>query len=100
MNNKQKNWVIDNSYYNSEVVTCNVFCLEINKNRKIYLIDKAPFTYTFSCGANSEYSFTGSFFKKNVKTVEEAKQWLEKFADAWFSDNQTKVRELDNSILL
>ena len=80
---KPSPWVKTNDYYNREVVKCDVYTKQITKKRKIHLQDSENFTYTFSCGAHSEYSFTGSFFGTTVKTLEQAMEYLDKFAPLW-----------------
>lgn len=97
----ENQWVKTNDYYNREVVTCDVWSKKIGSKRTIYLQDDGNFTYTFSCGANSDYSFTGSFFNTKVKTLKEAMDWIDKFTPLHFSstrENNVKLKELKNSI--
>lgn len=82
-----KIWTKTNDYYNREVVKEDVYSRKCRYG-KIFLID-APgsFTYTFSCGANSEYSFTGCFWRyPKISNVNQAMDVLDKLAVLWFSD--------------
>ena len=83
-----KKWTKTNDYYNREVVTQDVWSRKCRRG-KIYVIDKAPFTYTFSCGANSDYSFTGCFFGcSKITTVEQATEVIDQIAVRWFNDRE------------
>ncbi len=95
-------WKKTNNYYNRDVITSDVWSYQITKKRTIYLIDdpESNFTYTFSCGANSDYSFTNCFFQTTIKTLDDAKDYLVKFADAWLADNRKEYRRLKQSIEL
>lgn len=85
MSNKM--WTKTNDYYNRETVNEDVYSRKCRYG-KIFLIDApSSFTYTFSCGANSEYSFTGSFLGcPKISNVNQAMDVLDKFAVLWFSD--------------
>jgi hypothetical protein len=99
----EHNWVKTNDYYNREVVTCDVWSKKIGAKRTIYLQDGGCFTYTFSCGANSDYSFTGSFFGTNVKTLQQAMDWIDSFTPLHFlstRENLEKLEKLRKSIKL
>lgn len=78
-------WKKTNDYYNREVVSCDVYSRPASKGRgrsgMIYVMDKDNFTYTFSMGANSDYSFTGCFFEcAKIKTVEDAMNAINEIA--------------------
>ena len=76
-------WTKTNDYYNREVVTQDVWSRKCHRG-KIYVIDKVPFTYTFSCGANSDYSFSGCFHGcSKIKTVERAMEVIDRIAPVW-----------------
>lgn len=78
-------WTKTNDYCNREVVKEDVWSRKCRRG-KIYVIDKAPFTYTFSCGANSEYSHTGCFFGySKITTVERAMEAINKIAPVWLN---------------
>lgn len=97
----EQQWIKTNDYYNREVVTCDVWSKKIGAKRTIYLQDGGNFTYTFSCGANSDYSFTGSFFGTKVKTLQDAMDWIDAFTPLHFSgtrENRIKLKELRDSI--
>lgn len=91
-------WIKTNDYYNREVVTCDVWSKQISKKRTIYLQDKAEgsfrFMYTFSCGASSDFSFSGCFSSTKIDTLDKAKEYLDKFAPLWFSDDYQGIKEL------
>ncbi|MBF0648730.1 hypothetical protein IR083_07850 [Dysgonomonas sp. GY75] len=79
------NWIKTNDHYNREVVTQDVWSRKCRRG-KIYVIDKAPFTYTFSCGANSDYSMTGCFFGcTKIATVEQAMKAIDRIAPVWLN---------------
>ena len=96
----ENNWIKTNDYYNREVVICDVWSKKITKKRTIYLIDSKElnFMYTFSCGANSEYSFTGSFFNTTIDTLEKAMEYLDKFQKYYFSNSKFNLKKLKESI--
>ncbi|NDW08759.1 hypothetical protein [Dysgonomonas sp. 520] len=76
-------WTKTNDYYNREVVKEDVWSRKCRRGR-IYVIDKTPFTYTFSCGANSDFSHTGCFFRHSkITTVEQAMNVIDIIADRW-----------------
>jgi hypothetical protein len=96
-------WVKTNDYYNREVVTCDVWSKKLTDKRTIYLMDSKEknFSYTFSCGANSDYSFSGSFFGTTIDTLEKAMAYLDKFERLWFnysSGSSKSLKELRESI--
>lgn len=91
---------IEDHIYNKKVVNCDVYVLRITKKRNIYLMDKENFSYTFSCGANSEYSFSGSFYGTSITTLEDAKEYLLKFQKSYFRDDYKALRVLRESIRL
>lgn len=93
-------WNKTNDYYDRNVVTCDVWSKVYSTRRAIYIMDSKDkhFQYTFSCGANSDYSFTGSFYETNVTTLEQAIEYLNKFAPLWFADNYQGIRELKATI--
>jgi hypothetical protein len=100
-NTMENQWVKTNDYYNREVVTCDVWSKKIGAKRTIYLQDSGNFMYTFSCGASSDYSFTGSFFGTKVKTLQQAMDWLDAFTPLHFSstrENLSKLKKLKESI--
>lgn len=80
-------WIKTNDYYNREVVTEDVWSRKC-KRGKIYLIDKpGSFTYTFSCGPNSDYSFTGCLFDcTQITTIEQAMTVVDEIATKWLND--------------
>lgn len=79
-------WTKTNDYYNRKAVTEDVWSRKC-KRGKIYVIGKAPFTYTFSCGAGSDYSFTGCFYGcSKITTVEQAMEAIDKIAPLWLND--------------
>jgi len=83
-----ENWTKTNDYYNREVVTQDVWSRKCTRG-KIYVINKAPFTYTFSCGANSDYSFTGCFHGcSKVTSVEIAMKVINDIAAKWLNDQE------------
>lgn len=97
----EQQWIKTNNYYNREVVTCDVWSKKISGKRTIYLQDTNNFMYTFSCGASSDYSFTGSFYGTNIKTLKDAMDWIDKFAPLHFSTDSKsflKRKELRESI--
>ncbi len=65
----------------------NLWHMQWSKNRTIILRNDDSFHYTFSCGNNSEYSFSGCFFNTTIKSLDEAKAFLNKFIPLWFSDS-------------
>lgn len=84
------NWNKTNDHYNREVVTEDVWSRKCRRG-KIYVIDKAPFTYTFSCGANSDYSFTGCFFGcSKITTAEQAMNVVDQIATLWLNGKSYK----------
>lgn len=93
-------WNKTNDYYNREVVTCDVWSKVFSSRRAIYVMDSKDkhFMFTFSCGANSDYSFSGSFYQTTISSVEEAMEYLDKFAPLWFSDDFQGLRTLKESI--
>jgi hypothetical protein len=80
-------WSKTNDYYNREAVTQDVWSRKCRRG-KIYLIDNpCTFTYTFSCGANSDYSFTGCLAGCNkVTSVEQAMAVIDKIAAGWLNN--------------
>ena len=90
------NWIKTNDYYNREVVTCDVWSKKLTEKRTIYLMDSKEnhFTYTFSCGASSDYSFTGCFFKTTIDTLEKAMAYLNEFEKHHFSYSTTSRNAL------
>lgn len=79
-------WTRTNDYYNREEIPHDVWSRKCRRG-KIYVIDKAPFTYTFSCGANSDYSFTGCLFGcSKITAVEQAMEVIDIIADLWFNN--------------
>ena len=79
-------WNKTNDYYNRDVVTSDVWSRKCRYG-KIYVIDNKDFTYTFSCGANSDYSFTGCFFGlSKITTVQQAMSVIDVIAILHFSD--------------
>jgi hypothetical protein len=95
-------WLKTNNYYNREVVICDVWSKKISEKRTIYLQDSKEdyFTYTFSCGAHSQYSFTGCFFGTSIDTLEKAMEWLDKFAELHFLNKINEIKKLRESIKL
>ena len=95
-------WIKTNNYYNREIVKCDVWSKQISKLRTIYLQDskESSFQFTFSCGASSDFSFTGCFYLTNIDTIEKAKDYLNKFAPLWFSDNFKGIKELKDTIVV
>lgn len=93
-------WTKTNNYYNREVVTCDVYSKKLANGRGvIYLQDSEHFIYTFSCGASNAYSFTGCFYNTTVKTIEQAQEYLDKFAPLHFMyTRQEELRTLKQSI--
>lgn len=93
-------WIKTNNYYNRDVVSCDVWSKVLSSRRTIYIMDSFDnnFKYTFSCGANSEFSFSGSFFNTTITTLEQAIEFLNKFSPLWFSDDYKGIRELNESI--
>ena len=93
-------WNKTNNYYNRDVVTCDVWSKVFSTRRAIYIMDSQDrnFMYTFSCGANSDYSFSGSFYGTTVTTLEQAMDYLDKFAPLWFADNYQGIRDLKKTI--
>lgn len=82
------NWTKTNDYYNREVVKEDVWSRKCRRG-KIYVINKAPFTYTISCGANSDFSFTGCLFGcSKITTVEQAMEVIDMVADKWFNNQE------------
>ena len=78
-------WNKTNDYYNREAVTQDVWSRKCRRG-KIYVIDEAPFSYTFSCGANSDYSFTGCFFGcSKITTIEQAILAIDEIATLWLT---------------
>ncbi len=97
----EQQWIKTNDYYNREVVTCDVWSKKITAKRTVYLKDGGNFMYTFSCGASSDYSFTGSFYGTKVKTLQDAMDWLDKFIPLHFSYNgYDLIKKLRASIKL
>ncbi len=85
------NWIKTNDYYNRDVVTQDVWSRKCRKG-KIYVIDKSPFTYTFSCGVNSDFSHTGCFCgSSKVTTVQEAMNALDEIAPRWLNGEGYKT---------
>ncbi len=81
-------WNKTNDFYNREMVTEDVWSRKCRRG-KIYVIDKAPFTYTFSCGSNSDYSFSGCFSGcAKITTVGQAMKVIDKIAPLWFNDKE------------
>lgn len=81
------NWTKTNDYYNREIITQDVWSRKCRRG-KVYLIDKAPFTYTFCCGANSDFSHTGCFYRCiKITTVQEAMDALDKIIPVWLEGN-------------
>lgn len=79
-------WTKTNDYYNREIVTQDVWSRKCRRG-KIYVIDGKHFTYTFSCGANSDYSFTGCFFGcSKITTIEQAMKVIDEIAKLWLND--------------
>jgi hypothetical protein len=99
-------WKKTNDYYNREVVTCDVWSKKLTDKRTIYLQDSKEnnFMFTFSCGAYSDYSFSGCFFETNVDTLEKAMKYLDEFEKYHFCSTTKHSREqlkiLKNSINL
>ena len=93
-------WVKTNDYYNREVTTCDVWSKRINHKRVIYLQDDKDnhFMFTFSCGATSDFSFSGCFFNTKVETLEQAKDYLDKFEVMWFSSDFKGLKKLQQTI--
>jgi len=93
----KNNWVKTNDYYNREVVTCDVWSKKITAKRTIYLMDSKEkhFTYTFSCGANSDYSFTGCFFETTIDTLEKAMAYLDEFEQYHFNYSSASSKSLN-----
>jgi len=89
-------WEKTNDYYNREVVTCDVWSKKLTAKQTIYLQDSKEnnFMFTFSCGASSDYSFTGCFFETNVDTLEKAINYLNEFERHHFSFSKESRREL------
>lgn len=87
------NWNKTNDYYDRNHVTCDVWSKQITQKITIYLQDGNNLMYTFSCGANSDYSFSGSFYNTTVKTLDQAREWLDKFAPLWFDDKAHQQRK-------
>lgn len=87
-------WTKTNDYYNREVVTPDVWSRKCRRG-KIYVTDGEHFTYTFSCGANSDYSFTGCFFGcSKITTVKLAMKVIDEIAKLWLNDkNYTQLLE-------
>ncbi|MDR2005302.1 MAG: hypothetical protein LBQ74_19950 [Prevotella sp.] len=82
------NWTKTNDYYNREAVTQDVWSRKCRRG-KIYVIDKAPFTYTFSCGVNSDYSFTGCFYGcSKITSVEQAMKVIDDIATRWLNNQE------------
>ncbi|GAB6119606.1 hypothetical protein [Dysgonomonas termitidis] len=83
-------WTKTNDYYNREVVKEDVWSRKCRRG-KIYVIDRKNFTYTFSCGADSDYSFTGCFFGcSKITTVEQAMNVVDQIATLWLNDKSYK----------
>lgn len=80
-------WTKTNDYYNRNVVKEDVWSRKCRKG-KIYLIDNTgSFTFTFSCGSDSDYSFTGSFYGcSKMQSVNQAMAVIDKIAPLWFND--------------
>lgn len=92
-------WVKTNDYYNRAVVKCDVYSIKVTKKRTVYLQDSENFNFTFSCGANSDYSFSGCFYGTTIKTLDQAMEYLNKFIPLHFNDNKFDERkELRESI--
>lgn len=74
-----KTWKKTNNYYNREVVTCDVWSYKVNSYMTIYLQDKPNYTFTVSAGANSDSSYTGSFYgHSEVTTLIQAMEGIKK----------------------
>jgi hypothetical protein len=87
MAKKQNVWAKTNDYYNREVVKCDVWSKKFGRGM-VYLMDREGFTYTQSMGANSEHSFTGSFYSSTkVKTVQDAMDALDVLVPLELSDS-------------
>lgn len=87
-NEESTKWSKTNDYYDRKVVTEDVWSRKC-KRGMVYVIDKPSFTYTFSCGANSEYSFTGCFFGcSKITTVQEAMVALDEIAARWLNNKE------------
>lgn len=89
-------WIKTNNYYNREIITCDVWSKKIGMNKTIYVMDSKEenFRYTFSCGANSENSFSGSMYGLNINNLQEAMNFIDELIPLWFSSNHKKIREL------
>ena len=81
-----ENWNKTNDFYNREVVTQDVWSRKC-KYGTIYVIDKIPFTYTFSCGADSDYSFTGCFYGcSKITNIHQAMEVIDLIAARRFNN--------------
>lgn len=91
-------WVINESYYNRDVVKCQVWQLKVAKNKSVFLQEQEGFQYTFSFGANSDYSYTGSL--RMVKNIETAKLVLESMVRHLRDENQFFKVMVDTGVLV
>lgn len=72
-----KDWTLTTEYYNNEVVKCPVYGKSFF-NGKVYIQDdKETFSYTCSFGANSESSYSGSFYSYGITSVTDAQRILD-----------------------
>lgn len=87
-------WVLDDSYYNKEVVKCDVYSKKFGRGT-VYIQNQDSFMFTCSFGANSDLSHSGSFYNvETIKTVEDGMKYLDEFVPLWISNNRNKIIEL------
>ena len=95
---KLLNWTkTENHIYNKEVIKCDVYAKSFGRGT-VYVLDSKDqsFMYICSFGANSDYSFTGSFYKLPVNSIEEAIRALDKFTPLHLKDKNPKIENLIN----
>lgn len=87
------NWTkTENHIYNKEVIKCDVYAKSFGHGI-VYVMDKEDFTHTFSFGANSDYSFSGSFYTLPVHSIQDAMKALNKFALLYIADKKPKLKD-------
>ena len=92
--NKKLGWVLDDTYYNKEVVKCEVYSKKFGRGI-VYIQNQGSFMFTCSFGNNSDLSHTGSFFGvETIKTVEDGMKYLDKFVPLWISNNSKEIKKL------
>lgn len=91
-------WTIDNNYYNPETAKGDTYSKRFGKGR-VYVQNYGHYTYSCSFGANSDNSYTGSFYGYPDMDLTKVLRILDLYVPARLRKDRISMEQCVNQVL-